>query len=129
MIKLGRLHCASGKIAAQNRNRVGFLQGIFLYEPVTNSEKKEKHSDDGEERQCAQDCQKALKMLCDDSCLSRGLHLSELSSAIALSHWSLGLEHFMGQTLPQGNGAIDAPVQKHPENQALRTAFGGWCSE
>jgi hypothetical protein len=35
----------------------------------------------------------------------------------------------MGQTLPQGNGAIDPRVQKHPKNQALRRAFGGWCSE
>jgi len=68
-------------------------------------------------------------MFCEDPYLSRGLHLSELSSAIALSDWSLGLKHFMGQTLPQGYGTIDLRAQKHPKNQALRRAFSGWCSE
>ena len=59
MIKFGRFRRASGKIAAQNCNRVGFLQGIFLHQPMTNCEKEEKYADDGQQRQCAQNCAKS----------------------------------------------------------------------
>jgi hypothetical protein len=99
MIKLGRLHSASGKIAAQNRNRVGLLQGIFLYQPVTNSEKKEKHRDDGEERQGAQNCQETLKMFGDDSYCCRGPHRSELSSAKSLNSVSAEREALHGPNI------------------------------
>jgi hypothetical protein len=33
------------------------------------------------------------------------------------------LEHFMGQTLPRGNGAIDALIQKHPRIKHLEGLF------
>jgi hypothetical protein len=71
------------------------LQGIFLHQPMTNSEKEEKYGDDGQQRRCAQNCQEALKMLCDDSYCCRGPYLSERSSAKSLKSVSAG-----GEALP-----------------------------